>query len=124
MVIRRMDAIITDDSKFMVENLKNILSPLNFENIYTGSDGSDAVSLYQKYEPDIVLLDVVMGSTDGVEALREIMDLDSDATVVMISAVGQEDIVEEAKDLGAEDFISKPFDNDEVRDKIKNILDL
>lgn len=119
-----MDVLVADDSSFMLKVLKNVLSPLDFENVYTASDGGEAVEKYEEHKPDVVLLDVVMDNMDGVTALKKIEAQVGDPMVIMVSAVGQDSTVDEALEAGAEDFINKPFDNDEVRDKIAEMADV
>jgi two-component system chemotaxis response regulator CheY len=117
-----MNVLIADDSSFMVKVLQNVLEPMDFEQIYTASDGGEAVEKYEEHKPGLVLLDIVMDNMDGISALKQIKKIDDSATVLMISAVGQEDTIDEAMDEGAEDFITKPFDNDDVRDTIEDVI--
>jgi two-component system chemotaxis response regulator CheY len=108
----------------MVNLLKNVLENLEIDEIYAANDGNEAVEVYKDKEPDLVLLDIVMDQMDGIEALEEIQSINSDAKVLMISAVGQQDTVKEALEKGAEGFIKKPFENSKVKDKIRETVDL
>ncbi|MFB6203617.1 MAG: response regulator [Candidatus Nanohaloarchaea archaeon] len=119
-----MKALVTEDSSFMRKILVNILEDLGFDEIKEAENGEQAVEKYRDSRPDIVLLDIVMEEMGGIEALKQIKEMESDATVIMISAVGQQEMVDEAMDLGAEEFVEKPFENDDVKATIKDVLDM
>ncbi len=114
--------LIVDDSTFMRKILINILLKMGYTEIIEAEDGNVAVTKYKAEKPALVLLDIIMENKDGIEALREIMASDKKAKVVMVSAVGQEQMVKEAMDLGAEDFIVKPFNASKVEETVRKIL--
>ncbi len=114
--------LIADDSSFMRKIVINLLKKLGYEEIIEANNGEEAVAKYQEDKPDLVLLDIVMEKKDGIATLREIKEIDSAANVIMVSAVGQEQMVTEAKNLGAKDFITKPFDNAKVEEAVKAAL--
>ena len=78
------------------------------------SDGKEAILKYQELHPDLVTLDITMPEMDGLQAIKEIMKIDSNARVIMCSAMGQQAMVIEAIQSGAKDFIVKPFQEDRV----------
>lgn len=86
-----------------------------------GQDGNEAVQKYMELKPDVVTMDIVMPRVNGIEAVREIMKKDPNAKIVMISALGQEAMVKEALELGAKDFIVKPFNKDKVLEVINKV---
>ena len=113
--------LIVDDAAFMREMLRDLLTEEGFEIAAEAADGDEAVAAFAEYSPDLVMLDIVMPRKSGLEALREIIANDPDATIVMCSALGQESLVMEALDAGAKDFVVKPFKPEralEVVDKI------
>jgi len=114
--------LIADDSLFMRMSLKDNL-PEGYEVIEADS-GTKALEQFKKEKPDLVLLDIVMpeGEEEGVKVLREIMQSDPQACVVMITAVGQEATIEECKKLGARDYIVKPFDNEQITETVQKCL--
>ena len=114
--------LIADDSLFMRKLLKNILSK-QYEIIEAGS-GAEAIKQFEKEKPDLVLLDIIMpeGEEEGIRVLREITKANPQARVVMITAVGQDAIVEECKKLGARDYIVKPFDEKHVLETVEKYL--
>ena len=73
-------------------------------------------------KPDLMLLDIVMPKVEGTTVLKEIKKLDPKAKVVMITAVGQDVIVKECMALGADDYITKPFDDHLVRETVAKHL--
>lgn len=104
--------LIADDSLFMRSWLKKLLSESSFSDFIEAENGLDSIEMYKLHLPDIVLMDVTMPRLNGIDALKEIMKFDSDANVVMCSALGQRYLMIEAIKNGAKDFVVKPhFDN-------------
>ena len=109
--------LIVDDAAFMRLNLKNILKD-EYEIIGEAENGKEAVEMYKEKNPDIVTMDITMPVMDGIEAIKAILDIDPDANIVVCSAMGQQKIVIQAIELGAQDFIVKPFKKDRVKEAI------
>ncbi len=114
--------LIVDDAAFMREMLCDLLTEEGYQIAAQAADGDEAVAAYAEHSPDLVMLDIVMPRKSGLEALREIVAYDSEAKVVMCSALGQESLVMEALDAGAKDFVVKPFKPDRAIDVIKKVL--
>lgn len=114
--------LIVDDSTFMRKILLNILAKEGHKDVLEAVDGDEGVKTYKAKKPDLVLLDIIMDKKDGIQALKEIMAANRHAKVVMVSAVGQEQMVKEALRLGAHDFIVKPFDAKKVAQSVKEAL--
>ena len=109
--------LIVDDSLFMRSVLKDILSKLNDEHqIIEAGSGATALEIFKKEKPDLILLDIIMpgGEEEGIQVLQKIMKNNSKIKIIMISAVGQDLIVQKCKRLGAKDFIMKPFDKEQI----------
>ena len=120
--------LIVDDAMFMRNMIAEIFNGKNYngeeyEVVAEAENGIEAVERYQEHTPDIVTMDIVMPEMTGIEALREIMNLNSAANVIMCSALGQDSLVMEALDAGAKDFIVKPFQPEKVLDVVVRILD-
>jgi len=115
--------MIVDDALFMRNMLRGILEEDGYEVVAEAADGGEAVITYRDVRPDIVTLDIIMPVKNGIEALREIMAMDPNARVVICSAVGQESLVQKAQDVGARDFILKPFNPDRVKEIIRRIAE-
>jgi two-component system chemotaxis response regulator CheY len=80
------------------------------------------VATYREIHPDIVLMDVTMPEMDGLTALKEIVQFDAKARVIMLTALGQESVVLEAVKSGARDFVVKPFEQERVMNAITKLL--
>ena len=112
--------LIADDSAFMRTVLKNILNKEGYTDIIEAKDGNEAVSQYEEFNPDVLLLDIVMPNLDGLGVLKALRFKKINA--IIVSAVGQDKMIEEARELGAKDFIIKPFDADNVIQSVKKLL--
>ena len=106
--------LIVDDAIFMRMKLKDILEKNGFEVVAEAQNGVEAVEKFKSERPDLVTMDITMPEMDGVAALKNIKQIDSNAKVVMCSAMGQQTMVMEAIQSGAVDFIVKPFESDRV----------
>src|SRR5699024_6227390 len=115
--------LIVDDAKFMRTTLTNILEKGGHTIIGEAENGREAVELYHKLHPDIVTMDITMPIMNGIDALKEIKKLYPDAKIIVCSATGQQRVVVEAIELGAKDFIVKPFDENHVMDTVNRALD-
>jgi two-component system chemotaxis response regulator CheY len=114
--------LIADDAEFMRSMLRQIIEDMGWSVVAEAADGHEAIEKYRTCRPDLVLLDITMPNLDGPEALRSILAENSEAQVVMITALGQKDQVLQAIKAGARDFIIKPFDHDRVADTLERIL--
>jgi two-component system, chemotaxis family, chemotaxis protein CheY len=115
-------AMITDDAAFMRIMLRDILSSNGFEIVAEATNGREAVSMYNRFKPDFVTMDITMPVMDGLAALSKIRETDEDAIVIMCSALGQHSMVVEAIKRGAKDFIVKPFQPDRVIEAVSKAI--
>jgi len=106
--------LIVDDAEFMRQVIRGVVEPEGY-NIIEAQDGKEALEKINTENPDLVLLDIIMPEVDGIGVLKEIA---GKTNVIVVSAVGQEAMINEAKRLGALDYIVKPFDAEEDKDKI------
>ena len=114
--------LIVDDALFMRTMLRNIFVESGFEVVGEAGNGNDAVEKYRALRPDLTTMDIVMPEKNGIEALKLIMALDPQARVVMCSALGQESLIIEALEVGARDFIVKPFKPAKVVEVAQKVL--
>lgn len=101
--------------------LKNILAKSGYSNIIEAKDGNEALQKIEQEKPDVVLLDIIMPGLDGLGVLKSLRF--KQAKVIIISAVGQEKMISQAKELGASDFIIKPFESENVVKAVKKLLE-
>lgn len=113
--------LIVDDAQFLRVRISKILQAEGHE-VIEAENGIRAVEVYKSSNPDIVLMDITMPEMDGLTALKEIRAYDSNAKVVMLTALGQESIVLEAIKSGAKDFVVKPFERERVIRAIGKLL--
>jgi two-component system chemotaxis response regulator CheY len=119
-----IDVLIVDDLTFIKMVLKDLVEKAGFRVMGEASDGEEALRLFAEKRPDIVLLDITMPKMDGLTALRKILETDPEAKVIMCSALGQQRLILQAIQMGAKDFIVKPFRPERVIGAIKKILDI
>lgn len=116
--------LIVDDLAFIKLIIRDTLEKTGFEVVGEASNGIEAVEMYMKAKPDVVLMDITMPRMDGIQALSKIMSLDSGAKVIMCSALGQQRLIIQAIQLGAKDFIVKPFKPERIVGAIKKALNM
>ena len=113
--------LIVDDIPFVRKTLKQILMNLGYRVVGEAETGEEAVALYQETKPSLVTMDLVMPIMNGVEATKKILQFDSSAKIIILSAMMQENLVTEAIVAGAKDYIMKPFQTDEVARVLKQV---
>lgn len=114
--------LITDDALFMRVTLKNMLTKSGYEVVGEASNGRESVEMYKSLKPDLVTMDITMPEMDGISAVREIKQFDTNAKVIMCTAMGQKNMVMEAVQAGAKDFIVKPFQPDKVLESVQKLI--
>lgn len=120
----RHKILIADDATFMRMMLKDILSHAGFINLIEAKNGREAINLFKVEKPELILLDVTMPDMDGLRALEEIKEINPDVKIIMCSSMGQEEIVSECFEKGADDFIMKPFKSERVVQAVSQFIDL
>ncbi len=116
-----MKILIVDDAAFMRLRLKKLLTQEGYE-VEEAGNGQEAVDKYQTLHPDCVLMDITMPEMSGIEALKAIKAHDSEAKVIMVSALGQQAMVIQAIEQGARDFIVKPYEPTRVLTSLSKVL--
>jgi two-component system chemotaxis response regulator CheY len=114
--------MIVDDVAFARRVIKEILTAHKYTVVAEASNGEEAIQLYRKHSPDIVTMDVVMPVKGGIEATRAIVDADKEARVIIISAMGHEQLLMDAINAGARDYILKPFSPEDLIRSIEKAL--
>ena len=112
--------LVVDDDTNICDLLKMYLEKEGYE-VKTANDGVEGMTVFKMYEPDIVLLDIMMPKKDGWQGCREIREISS-KPVIMITAKG--DVFDKVLglELGADDFVVKPFDMKELSARVKAVL--
>jgi len=117
---RPLRVLIVDDSMFVTKQISQILSSEGFDIVGTAGDGAEGVEKYKELYPDVdlVTMDITMPRMDGVTALEKIIEFDKEANVVMVSALGKQDLVKKSLMLGAKNYIVKPLDRKKVLERV------
>jgi two-component system chemotaxis response regulator CheY len=119
-----VNILIVDDLAFIKIVLRDIIEKAGFRVVGEASNGEQAISMYQDTRPDVVLMDITMPGMDGLTALKKIREIDEAARVIICSALGQQQLIVQALQLGAKDFIVKPFQPQRVVSALKKALDI
>jgi len=114
--------LVVDDAAFMRMMIRDILAKEGYS-IREAVNGRDAVEKFELHRPDLVTLDITMPEMDGIEALSAIREIDPKASVLMVSAMGQQALVVQALEAGATDFLIKPFQPTKVLETVKKCLE-
>lgn len=113
--------LVADDAAFMRMMIRDTLVGEGYV-IYEAVNGADAVEKYAEVRPDLVMMDISMSGMNGLDALRLIRQHDPAARVLIVSALGQHDVITAALEAGALDFIVKPFQPSRVLATISRCL--
>ena len=114
--------MIADDSDAIRLVLKDILSIGDHIVVGEAQDGAEAVEIFPKINPDLLLLDLAMPKKDGLTVVKEIIAQHPDAKILLITASDDQKVIQQCLDSGATSFISKPFDFNNVLKAISDIL--
>ncbi len=120
--MNKITILLVDDLKFMRTALRNIIETAGMTVAGEAPDGLQAVTQYKEKKPDVVLMDITMPVMNGIESLAKIMKLDPSARVIMCSAIGQNKYIIQSIQLGARDFIIKPFKPERVLSSILKVV--
>ena len=116
--------LIVDDSMFIRKQISQILTSEGFEVVGNAEDGEEGYEMYKSLHPgvDVVTMDITMPRMDGVSSLEKIIEFDSNAKVIMISALGKGDLVKKSLMSGAKNYIVKPLDRKIVLERILSAI--
>lgn len=123
MAKKKAKVLVVDDAIFMRRMLTDILKEGGHEVVAEAANGKEASEQYKKAKPDLVTMDIIMPEMGGIEAVKEIVSQDKNARILMVSAMGQQQLVVEAIQAGAKDFIVKPFESSRVLSAVDRLLE-
>lgn len=107
-------ALVVDDSGMMRQMIRTLLERNGVEVVGAADNGKQAVELYTELKPDFVTMDMIMPQQSGLQTLKQIRKLDPQAIVIMISSLSAEDSAAVCTEVGASDYIVKPFTEEQV----------
>jgi len=118
----RIRILIVDDDAAMAKFLSKYLARHSFD-VSVAASGEEAIRMFRVHDPALVLLDIAMPGIDGIETLERIKQIKPDVSVIMLSAQSNPELIFKASKLGADDYISKPFEPKELDLRIAKALD-
>jgi two-component system chemotaxis response regulator CheY len=113
--------LIVDDTSYIRKILREILEESGHKVVGEGKNGVEAVELAEKLLPEIIIMDIVMPGKNGIEAMIEIKKKFPNIKIVLMSALGQERLIMDAINAGAQKFIIKPFKKENIISTIEKI---
>jgi two-component system chemotaxis response regulator CheY len=114
--------LIVDDALFTRMMLRNILADNGFNAVVEAETGTEAIWAYERWKPDIVIMDINMPEMDGMTAVKNILRIDPEAKIIICSALGERQLMKEALEEGVVDFVTKPFQPAKVMEVINKAL--
>jgi len=114
--------LIVDDSLVVRKAITKFLENYNVKIIGTATDGNSALEMFKKHSPEIVTLDITMPGLDGFDVLDEMIRLDKDVQVVVITALADKATGLKALRLGAKSYITKPFGPQKLKDAFERLI--
>ncbi|MBU3075177.1 response regulator [Clostridium estertheticum] len=121
MIENLLKILVCDDSMLIRKKLKELLKSCGCNNILEASNGQEAVDIYKANNPDLVFMDIIMPFKNGIEAVKEIIEFDNDAKVVMASSAGTKEHVKVAIKAGAFEFVQKPWEKEQINKILLNL---
>lgn len=115
--------IVVDDSEISRDMLKEILNEAGHTVVADCGNGEEGFLKYKELRPDLITLDITMPKVDGMKALKMIREYDSKAKVIMVTAAGQKEKMMQAQEDGAAEFITKPYETENVLEIIDSLLE-
>ncbi len=113
--------MIVDDTQLTRMRISKLLTKHSYR-IIEAEDGDKAVQIYRQTHPDAVLMDITMPNKDGLTALTEILDLDPQAKIIILTALSQQIVILKALKTGAKDFLIKPYNPERVIRALQKVL--
>jgi len=114
--------LVVDDSNVIRNKISRTIHVANVEVVGTAKNGREAVSMFAKFRPDLVTMDITMPEMDGIQCIREVLKLRNDSLVLVISALADKATAIDALKQGAHGFLCKPFSDRELNDAMKELI--
>ena len=115
--------LLADDSELFYKFLKDVLRKDDIEIIWA-KNKREAIEKFKKEGPDLILVDIILSDSNGIDVIKELRALDPEANIMVISGLDKQDVIKEALDAGAKDYIVKNISPRYFREKIKSHLSI
>lgn len=116
------NVLVVDDALFVRQTIKKMLEANGHTMIGEADSGRMAIKRYEELRPDVVILDITMPGMSGIEVLAQLKAIEPKVKVIICSSMGQQSIIAEAIQLGAADFVVKPFKEESVIASLEKVL--
>lgn len=116
-----MKILVAEDEPIMLKTISLRLKKDGYD-VMTTDNGREALSLIDEHAPDLIITDIMMPYASGLEIVGSVKQGEKKIPVIVLSAMGQENVVLEAFNLGADDFIAKPFSPNELSMRVKRLM--
>ena len=113
--------LVIDDSPFIFKAVKKAVEPFGHQMLDQAFNGQEGLARIEECNPDIIILDVTMPIMDGIETAKRLFSKNPNANVIMLSAMGDDELIKSAMAIGVQQFLSKPFTPDDLLNAINNI---
>lgn len=114
--------MIVDDSNVIRNKIQRSCGE-QFQVVATAANGAEAVRLFAEHRPQLVTMDLTMPQMDGIQCIRELMDIDENINILVVSALSDKATGLKAIELGARGFLYKPFSDEELNDALQELLE-
>jgi two-component system, chemotaxis family, chemotaxis protein CheY len=121
-MVENCKVLVIDDSPMVFKAVKRALEPEGFQMVGQGFNGQEGLDLMNQVKPDVVILDITMPIMDGIQTAEIIFQRNPGSKVVMLSAMGDDDLINKAKFIGVSAFLTKPFKPEELISAICSLL--
>lgn len=115
--------MIVDDSRVAYAEMCKLLADTDFEVVGYCRSGEEALALYEQCKPDVVTMDIVMPGEDGFDAARSILEVHSNARILMVSSLAYDETIDEAVAIGAKGFVFKPLNKEQLVNALINAIE-
>ncbi|MBB1284444.1 response regulator [Flavisolibacter sp. BT320] len=116
-----MKILVAEDEPIMLKTISLRLKK-DGHDVMTTDNGREALSMIDEHDPDLIITDIMMPYASGLEIVGTVKQTEKKTPIIVLSAMGQENVVLEAFNLGADDFIAKPFSPNELSMRVKRLM--
>lgn len=114
--------LVVDDAMFMRVTISHMIEGWGYNVVAQAANGKEAIAKFEECTPDVVTMDVTMPIMNGIEAVKNIVERNPEARIVMITALGQQKLIKQALEYGAKDFVTKPFEPERLKAVLDHVL--
>ena len=118
-----MKFMVVDDSDIIRTKIQNVLDEESFEIVGTAKNGLEAIQQFKELKPKVITMDITMPFMDGIETIEQIVKLDDEVRILVVSALSDKATLIKAMHLGAYGFLCKPFSDLELADAVQELIE-